>query len=287
MIAPSIRVLLLWLSERIQERCITNAMNEQILVNKSDSIATITFNRPDQRNAISYEMWRSLGQIMESLEGDDAIRCVVFRGAGGQAFSAGADIKDFDEHRYDSASAANYAKAFESALERIEHMRCPTVSAIQGFCVGGGLELAAATDIRIATKGSRFGVPVNRLGLTAGWDELRRMIAVAGIPAVKYLVLSGRIIDIDEAMRFGLVTAVVEDTEFDIAVEKLSSQIANGAPLSARDHKLMIRQLSIDPDTAKLSEDEFNLQFRVFDSADFQEGVKAFKAKRRPVFKAE
>ena len=262
-------------------------MNEQILVETTDSVATVTFNRPDQRNAISYEMWQSLGQIMESLDNDTSVRCVVFRGAGGEAFSAGADIKDFDEHRYDSASAARYAKAFESALDQIEKVRCPTVSAIQGFCVGGGLELAAATDIRIATKGSRFGVPVNRLGLTAGWDELRRMIAVAGLPAVKYLLLSGRIIDIDDAVRFGLVTAVIADEDFDAEVEKLASQIASGAPLAARDHKIMMRRLSVQPDTEKLSEEDFNLQFRVFDSADFRAGVKAFKEKRRPEFLGE
>ena len=142
-------------------------MNYYILVENSGSIATITFNRPDQRNAISYEMWLALGEILGDLEADLSTRCVVFRGAGGEAFSAGADIKDFDEHRYDARSAARYAAAFESALERTENLRCPTVSAIQGFCVGGGLELAAATDIRIATKDSRFGVPVN-LGID-GW----------------------------------------------------------------------------------------------------------------------
>ena len=262
-------------------------MSEQILVDRMDSIATIVFNRPDQRNAISYEMWRVLGDILEELDDDISVRCVVFRGAGGQAFSAGADIKDFDEHRYDSASAARYASAFESALERVENMHCPTVSAIQGFCVGGGLELAAATDIRIATSGSRFGVPINRLGLTAGWDELRRMISVAGVPTVKYLLLTGQIIDIDDAMRFGLVTAVVEDDDFDEAVDELTDQIASGAPLSARDHKIMIRRLLVDPDTTKLSEKEYNLQFRVFDSADFHEGVEAFKIKRRAEFKGK
>ena len=260
-------------------------MSDQILVNRSDTIATITFNRPDQRNAISYEMWLKLGEILSELETNAEVRCVIFRGAGGEAFSAGADIKDFDEHRYDSSSAANYAQAFEAALDLTEKLRCPTISAIQGFCVGGGLELAAATDIRIATKNSKFGVPVNRLGLTAGWDELRRMIAVAGIPAVKYLLLSGRIIDTDDAIRFGLVTAVVEDDELTETVEKLARQIANGAPLSARDHKIMIRQLSIQPNTENLTEEQFNLQFRVFDSADFREGVEAFKSKRHPLFR--
>ncbi len=262
-------------------------MNEQILVETSGTIANIVFNRPDQRNAISYEMWNELVRIMDDIERDTSIRCVVFRGAGRQSFSAGADIKDFDAHRYDSSSAARYAKAFEAALESVDNLRCPTIAAIQGFCVGGGLELAAATDIRIATNGSRFGVPVNRLGLTAGWDELRRMIAVAGMPAVKYLVLSGRIIHIHDAMRFGLVTEAVEDDEFGATIEKLSNQIANGAPLVARDHKIMIHRLSVDQDTTKLSENDYDLQFRVFDSEDFREGVAAFKAKRRPVFRGE
>ena len=262
-------------------------MNQPILVNRADSIVTITFNRPEQRNAISYEMWQSLGEILVDFEADTSVRCVVFRGAGGQAFSAGADIKDFDEHRYDSTSAARYAKAFESALDRVEKLRCPTIAAIQGFCVGGGLELAAATDIRIATKSSRFGVPVNRLGLTAGWDELRRMIAVAGVPAVKYLVLSGSIIDIDDAMRFGLITSTVEEDEFEVTVDKLAAQIAAGAPLAARDHKIMIQSLSVEPNTETLSEEDYNLQFRVFDTSDFREGVAAFKAKRRPKFTGE
>lgn len=262
-------------------------MNQPILVNRSAHIATITFNRPEQRNAISYEMWKSLSEILAELDSDIAVRCVVFRGAGGHAFSAGADIKDFDEHRYDSTSAARYAKAFEGALDRVEKFRCPTIAAIQGFCVGGGLELASATDIRIATKSSRFGVPVNRLGLTAGWDELRRMIAVAGVPAVKYLLLTGDIIDIDEAMRFGLVTSAVEDSDFEPTIEKLASRIVAGAPLAARDHKIMIQRLSVEPNTETLSDEEFNLQFRVFESADFREGVEAFKAKRRPEFTGE
>ena len=262
-------------------------MNREILVDRADSIATITFNRPKQRNAISYEMWRTLVGIIDELEGDASVRCVVFRGAGGEAFSAGADIKDFDEHRYDSASAARYAEAFEAALNRVEKLRCPTVAAIHGYCVGGGLELAAATDIRIATPESKFGVPIARLGLTAGWDELRRMIAVAGLPAVKYLLLTGRIVGCDDALRFGLITAVAKDEDFDAVVGKLASEIARGAPLVARDHKIMMRRLSVQPDTDTLSEADFKLQFRVFDSADFREGVEAFKGKRRPVFRGE
>lgn len=261
--------------------------SDHILLNKHENVATVTFNRPDQRNAISYEMWQTISSIMRDSDEDNEVRCIVFRGAGGKAFSAGADIKDFDEHRYDSKSAAIYAEAFEGALEIIENCSKPTVSAIQGFCVGGGLELAAATDIRIVAESSKFGVPVAKLGLTAGWDELRRMISVAGVAAVKYMLLSGRIIEIDDAERFGIVTSRVSDEDFNGAVDDLARQIADGAPLAARDHKIMIGRLAKNPDTASLTDEEFALQFRVFDSADFREGVRAFKQKRRAEFIGE
>lgn len=261
--------------------------SDHILLNKHENVATVTFNRPDQRNAISYEMWQTISSIMRDSDEDNEVRCIVFRGAGGKAFSAGADIKDFDEHRYDSKSAAVYAEAFEGALEIIENCSKPTVSAIQGFCVGGGLELAAATDIRIVAESSKFGVPVAKLGLTAGWDELRRMISVAGVAAVKYMLLSGRIIEIDDAERFGIVTSRVSDEDFNGAVDDLARQIAGGAPLAARDHKIMIGRLAKNPDTASLTDEEFALQFRVFDSDDFREGVRAFKQKRRAEFIGE
>lgn len=260
--------------------------SDHILHSVADAVATVTLNRPEQRNAISYDMWRQLAEFVSDLQARDDVRCVLFRGAGGKAFSAGADIKDFDEHRYDSKSAAVYADAFDGALSVIENCEVPTVSAVDGFCVGGGLELAAATDIRVATPTSRFGIPVSRLGLTAGWDELRRLITVAGIAVVKHLLLTGEIVDAEFALRAGLISRIIGDvgTSFEDAVDTLTSQLVEGAPLAARDHKIMIRRLAVRPDTSTLTEEERALQFRVFDSSDFAEGVDAFKAKRKPKF---
>ena len=261
-------------------------MPNHILHQIESNIATVTLNRPERRNAISYEMWLQLADVFSELQRGDSVRCIVIRGAGGKAFSAGADIKDFDEHRYDSTSAAGYAGAFDGALDMIENCEVPTVAAIDGYCVGGGLELAAATDIRIATPGSKFGIPVSRLGLTAGWDELRRLIAVAGVATVKHLLLTGQIVDAQFALRAGIISQIVANTEssFDEDVSDIASGIANGAPLAARDHKLMIRRLTSQPDTDTLTDEERAIQFRVFDSADFSEGVDAFKSKRTPNF---
>lgn len=261
-------------------------MTQHILHDINDSIATVTLNRPERRNAISYEMWRLLADVFSAVEANASVRCIVIRGAGGKAFSAGADIKDFDDHRYDSKSAARYADAFDGALHLVENCEVPTVSAIDGFCVGGGLELAAATDIRIATPRSRFGIPVSRLGLTAGWDELRRLITVAGVATVKHLLLTGQIVDAQFALRAGIISEIVDDTKhsFDEQVSEFARKIASGAPLAARDHKLMIRHLSRQPDTDLLTDEERAIQFSVFDSADLAEGVAAFKAKRTPNF---
>ncbi len=260
-------------------------MQDPILVEHDGPVATVTFNRPGSRNAISYEMWQMLMDVARGLDADDSVRCVIFRGAGDEAFSAGADIRDFENHRSDSATAARYAEVFEGALEAIEQMSKPTISMIRGFCVGGGLELAAATDIRIAAEGSKFGVPVSRIAIVAGYNELRRMIAVAGSAAVSYLVLSGRIIGHEDALRMGLLTLVTPPDQLEAEVSSLADDIVRGAPISHADHKAMIRRVLGDPGLATLTGEERSLQFRVFDTDDFQEGRAAFLEKRRPEFR--
>ena len=134
-------------------------MTDDILVSAQDGIATVTFNRPKQRNAITYHGWHELRRIALDLERDPDTKVVVFTGAGDAAFSAGADIKDFESYRDNSAKARVYAEAFDGAMDTIEAMSKPTICMIRGFCVGGGCELSMATDIRIAADNSRFGIP--------------------------------------------------------------------------------------------------------------------------------
>ena len=278
-------VLPLWMNIDQTLQSPRNEMTDGIKIDVDGPIATITLNRPERLNAIDLVAWRALGDAAARLGQDPSVRCVVLRGAGHRAFSSGADIKDFEAHRFDSRSAAEYAEVFEGALLKIEEMPQPTISMIQGVCVGGGLELAAATDIRIAAEGSRFGVPVAKIGIVAGWNELRRMIAVAGQAGVSYLVLSGRIIGHDEALRIGLVTAVVSPEDLQSEVYGLAKEIAAGAPISHADHKTMIRRIAAEPGIETLTAQERALQFRVFDTDDFNEGRRAFVAKRAPAFK--
>jgi len=259
-------------------------LSSEILVNKDGAVATVTFNRPEVRNAISYAMWVELREVARELGADAEVRCVVFRGAGEEAFSAGADIKDFAEHRHDSASAAGYAEVFEEAMDLVGEMPKPTIAMIRGFCIGGGIEFATATDIRIASQDSRFGVPIARISVVAGYKEVRRLGALIGRGNVAQMLMGGDIIDAAEAYRIGLVTRVVRGDALEEEVYGMARRIARLAPLSHRAHKAVIGTVSANPGLTGLSEEEEKLPLEVFDSADFREGTAAFLEKRRPEF---
>lgn len=259
-------------------------LSDEILVGRDGAVATVTFNRPEVRNAISYGMWVELRDVAGELSADGGVRCVVFRGAGEEAFSAGADIRDFAGHRHDSASAAKYADVFEGAMDLVEEMPKPTITMIRGFCIGGGIEFATATDIRIASEDARFGVPIARISVVAGYKEVRRLVALVGRGNVARMLLGGEIIDAAEALRIGLVTSVVGGEELEEQVYGLARRLAGLAPLSHRAHKAVLRTVSANPGLEGLSAEERALPLEVFDSADFREGTAAFLEKRRPEF---
>ena len=155
-------------------------MNDHILLDSASPVATVTFNRPSQRNAISFVMWREFADIMQKLDADRSVRAVVITGAGGEAFSAGADIQDFDDYRSDSTKGRGYNDAVNGALKALSEMATPTISMIQGFAVGGGCELAVATDLRIVSDDSRMGIPVGKLGISIGHREMRGLVNLVG-----------------------------------------------------------------------------------------------------------
>ena len=155
---------------------------------------------------------------------------------------------------------------------------------IQGLRVGGGLELSTATDIRISTRGATFGIPVARLGIVAGFREMRRIVGLIGPGQAAYLVLSGELIDAGEAYRIGLITRLVEPSALVREAYDLAMKMAELAPASHADHKAIIRIVLGNPGLEGMGPGELALQFRVFDTADFKEGVAAFVEKRKPRF---
>lgn len=260
-------------------------MANEILVGVKSQVATITLNRPAQLNAITLEMWRELKDVAIRLGRDSTVRVVVIRGSGQTAFSAGADIKDFQRNRHDSASAIIYAEQFEGAMDAVEAIPKPVISMIHGVCVGGGLELATATDLRIASARSRFGVPIARISVVAGYKEVRRLVALVGAGVSSRMLLTGEIVDSAKAIEMGLVSEVLPVGELEQRVSTLANHMSKLAPLSHAAHKFVLRKVVSDPGLRHLDDDQQMLPLRVFDSEDFREGTLAFREKRQPIFK--
>ncbi len=262
-------------------------MSEDILVDRQPPVTTVTINRPGKRNAISYWMWGELAGIVSDLDADRSTRAIVLTGAGGQAFSAGADIADFDEYRSDSTRGRLYNRAVDELLEALTLCETPVISMIRGFAAGGGCEIATATDLRIASENARMGIPVARLGITVGHREMRGLIDLVGKGNALYVLLSGRLLDATEALRIGLVNQVVPDDELESCTYQLANEIANLAPLSHAVNKRTMNQLMNKASLADLTAEEADLPLTQFDTRDYQEGYRAFLEKRRPEFIGE
>ncbi len=262
-------------------------MPDHVLLQHQRPVATLIFNRPTQRNSISFSMWGQIAQMLVELDADREVRAVVFTGAGKEAFSAGADIKDFEEHRSDSVRGRAYNDAVNSVLVTLYHMATPTISMIHGFAVGGGCELAIATDLRIASDDSRFGIPVAKLGITAGHQEMQGLVNLVGKGNAMYILLTARLLDAQEALRIGLVNQVLPKDELESYTYRLAEEIASLAPLSHAVNKQTLGQVLAKPCLTDLTPEEATLPLTQFDTKDYQEGYRAFLEKRRPSFVGE
>lgn len=248
------------------------------------SVATITLNRPEVHNAINFEMWNEIQRVVSSLSMNEEVRVVLFRGAGGKAFSSGADIKDFPDHRSTKARAKIYAEAFESALGAIQSMRQPTISMIQGICAGGGCELAMATDIRIAGTNSVFSIPVAKIGVLLGYKEMKRLIQLVGPSNAGYLLLTANQINETQALSIGLVNEVVSSDSLAEHVYGLAILMSEYSPLAQSGNKRILGTVLHDPNLDALTEEEQNFPLAMFDTSDSKEGYEAFIEKRKPKF---
>lgn len=257
-------------------------MSGEVLLRHDGAIATVSLSAPERLNALDLAMWRQVGEHFLAIARDDAVRCVILRGEGDKAFAAGADIAEFAHERSNLQQARSYGGAMHAALDAILACPQPVVAAIQGACVGGGLELASTCDLRICGLGSRFGVPVNRLGLVVAYNEMRPLVELVGKAVALEIVLEGRVFGAAEAKDKGLVNRVVPDGEVMAESLATAARIAQGAPLVARWHKKFARRL-LDP--RPLTPAEADESFHCFETEDFQIGYRAFLEKRQPTFK--
>jgi len=256
-------------------------MAEQVYMERDGAIATIVLNAPERLNALNLTMFKGIHAMMRELNADDSVRCVIFRGTGGRAFSAGADISEFEQVRGDKQKARAFARISVPALEAVERLKHPTIAAIDGLCVGGGLGLATACDFRVCGKSSRFGVPVKRLGLVEAPDELKGMVLKFGPNVAMEILLIGDVFPVEEALRMGIVNKVAEDGEVQKAAREMAEKIAEGAPLGARWHKKFILRW-LDP--RPWTHEEMDEGYDCFDTEDFRTGFRAFLDKKKPVF---
>ena len=253
-------------------------------VARDGDIATVAINNPAKLNALTVAMWRELARVFRALSTEDALRCIVLRGAGDDAFAAGADIAEFAEVRSTVEQGRIYhLETVANALDAVAECRHPTVALIKGACAGGGLELACACDLRIAGASARFGVPINRLGFAIAYGELAGLIALAGRAVAAEILLEGRMWPADEAFAKGLLTRVVADAETVDEAYATARRIAAGAPLVARWHKQFIRRLT--PQAAPLTDGEREANFDYFKTEDYRIGYDAFIRKQKPAFK--
>jgi len=256
--------------------------DDPILVERKDDIALVTLNNPAKRNALSLAAWHWLSEAIAALDADDSLRCIVFRGAGDKAFAAGADISEFPEKRDNAEQAYLYGEATDKALNLLLACRHPSIAMIRGACTGGGLEIAACCDMRIASETARFGVPIKRIGHAFAAVEMKPLLDLVGKALVLEFLLEGQVIDATEALRHRLVNRVVDDAALEAEVMATAARIASGAPLAARMTKKVLNRLLDDP--SPISEAETRESYSPCDSEDYREGVRAFLEKRTPVF---
>lgn len=249
----------------------------QVRLQIEAGVASVLFDRPQARNAMTWAMYEQLAAINRQLTADRSVRVAVFRGAGGQAFVAGTDIEQFANFQSGDDGVA-YERQIEAGIELLCQLPMPTVAVVEGWCVGGGLAIATACDFRLATPGAKFGVPIAKtLGNCLAITNVARLRAAFGHQRVKRMLMLAEFIAADEALACGFLQAVETPESIESAVATLVDRLSALAPVTQRVSKAALDRLA----THELAPSE-DLIRTAYGSADFREGVAAFVAKRPP-----
>lgn len=252
----------------------------EILFRVDGEVGTLTLNRPRARNALTYAMYDGLRDLCEAQAREPTLRALVITGAGDKAFAAGTDINQFRDLRT-AEDALAYETRIEGVLDALERVPMPTVAAIRGACTGGGAAIAAACDLRVATRDARFGFPIARtLGNCLSAANLRRLTALIGAGRVREMIFTSALLTAEQAQQAGLVSTVVDDgAALEAHLEALLGTLLEQAPLTLRATKETLRRLQQAERV-----DDADLVALCYTSADFREGLEAFLAKRKPTW---
>lgn len=244
----------------------------------------VRFNNPARHNALSVEMWEAVPPLLAQAEADDSVRLVVFSGEGPKAFVSGADITQFEDHRAAKEAVKRYEAMAEAALMGIHDFGKPTVAAIHGWCIGGGVNVAISCDIRLSADNAVYAVPATRLGLGYRFSALKNLVDLVGPGRAKDIFFTARRLDAEEALAIGLVNRVVPVEGLDALVADYVAMISTGAPLTVKAGKRIIREVlkaDADIDMGLCRQ----LILDCFESEDYLEGRTAFMQKRKPAFR--
>ena len=257
---------------------------EKMLSRVEDGIGYITFNNPEKHNAVSIEMWDALENILDDFRGNQNIRVIVLNGAGGKSFVSGADISKFDKERSSKDAVLSYNKRTQKVYENLETFPKPTIAMINGYCIGGGLNVAVCCDIRICSEKSKFAMPAAKLSLGYPFSSIKRLFDVMGPGMAKHFMFTAEKITADEALSCGLVQKLVKEEDLELFVKDYASTISKNAPLTIKAMKQIGIEISKNPDDRNLLLCE-QLASACFDSEDYKEGRRAFMEKRSANFK--
>ena len=256
---------------------------DPLIVRHEAPLGWLVLNRPQVRNALNLRSWQRIAEGVAELAGDDAVRVIIMRGATPEAFIAGADISEFPAMRADAEQARAYRDAPNNAIASMVECRKPIVAMISGVCIGGGVQVALACDIRIAARGTRMGIPAARLGLAYPLDGVVMLTQTVGPANARDILLSARLFDAEEALHMGLINRLVDAQSLEENVRDYALKMATNAPLTMAAAKVAIRE-SLKDREERDAKTVATMVARCFDSDDYREGVRSFLEKRRPTF---
>ena len=258
---------------------------ETLRIERTDGVARVILDRPDELNTITPALLAELATAVDTLDADSDVRCLLLAGAGDRAFSAGADLAALTADGMSATDGVELARHGQQTFGKLEACDTPVIAAIDGFCLGGGMELATAADLRIATTESTFGQPEHNLGLLPGWGGTQRLPNLIGESRAKEIIFTGGRYTAREMAEFGFLTSVVDADEFDERAGGVAEQVAAGPPLAQKYTKRAIRAGRDDTDAGL--EIEAHAFGQLLDTADFGEGVAAFNSDDEPAFSGE